>query len=72
MDKKHCSGCRQNFYNDNNPYGIKECWLLKDAEVIERKRVGYDDRPPWKAEPEDLPSCYSQRGFVFVDPDVNS
>ena len=22
---KHCVGCRDNFYNGNNPYGITEC-----------------------------------------------
>lgn len=30
---KYCIGCRDNFYNGNNPYGIKECWLLKSARL---------------------------------------
>jgi len=35
--KKYCIGCRQNFYNGNNSYAIKECWNLKDAKVWWRK-----------------------------------
>lgn len=68
MDKKHCAGCEQNFYNGNNPYGIKECWSLKDATVILRRRVGIWEPPPWKAKPESLPNCYQQKGFIFVKP----
>jgi len=31
---KYCIGCKDNFYNGNNQYGIKECWLLKNAKVV--------------------------------------
>ena len=27
---KFCQRCDKNFYNGNNPMGIKECWFLKD------------------------------------------
>lgn len=39
--KSHCSGCRDNFYNGNNPLGIKECWNLKTAKLVRRYRIYY-------------------------------
>jgi len=69
MDKSKCAGCEYNFYNGNNPYGITECWLLKKAQLIQRRRVGINDVPPWTAKPETLPSCYHKRGYIFVKPD---
>jgi len=71
MDKKHCLGCNEDFYNDKNPYGIKVCWNLRDAKLIMRKRVGINERPPWKSKPEKLPGCYRQKGFIFVNPKEN-
>lgn len=69
MDKKHCVGCRDNFYNGNNNLGISECWLLKTAKLIKRKRVHMDEVPPWKAKPETLPNCYNESGYIFVAPE---
>jgi hypothetical protein len=37
--QKHCSGCRQNFYNGNNPLGIKECWHLGTARLVKRFKI---------------------------------
>ena len=37
---KHCQGCRNNFYNGNNPYEIKECWSLKNA-VLQKRKIYY-------------------------------
>lgn len=71
MDKKHCIGCEDNFYNRNNPFNIEKCWHLKDAKLIKRKRVGINEVPPWKRKSELLPDCYSQKGCVFVDPNLN-
>ena len=35
MDKEtHCSGCRDNFYNGNNPLEIEKCWHLKNAKLV--------------------------------------
>jgi hypothetical protein len=39
--KKLCSGCRQNFYNGNNPHGIKECWNLSSAKLVTRYKIGW-------------------------------
>lgn len=69
MDAKHCSGCRNDFYNGNNPMGVKECWSLKDAQLILRKEVSVDQRPPWNQAPQRLPNCYSRPRFVYVKPD---
>lgn len=37
--KSQCVGCRDDFYNDHNPYGVKECWGFKSARVV--NKVGY-------------------------------
>ncbi len=33
--KSMCHDCRENFYNGNNPYSIKECWHFKTAVVVD-------------------------------------
>ena len=43
--KALCSGCRDDFYNDHNPIGVKECWCFKDAEVVTRYRLGWWTQP---------------------------
>jgi hypothetical protein len=43
--KALCAGCRDNFYNGNNPVGVKECWLFKKAKVVRRWRLGWWVRP---------------------------
>lgn len=68
MDRKHCVGCRENFYNGDNPFGIVECWSLKDAVLISRKEVPVDQRPPWTQGPVMKPSCYRRKGYVYVKP----
>lgn len=37
--RQYCSGCRENFYNGNNPHGIKECWMLKTAKLVKRFKI---------------------------------
>lgn len=69
MTKDKCAGCDDNFYNGNNPYDIKECWSLKTAKLIMRKRVHVDQIPPWNQKAQKYPNCYRQRGYVFVRPD---
>ena len=70
MDHKYCMGCYNNDYN-HGLGGAKECWSLKDARLILRRRVGMDDVPPWTAKPATLPNCYHQQGCIFVDPTVS-
>ena len=69
MDKKHCAGCRDNFYNGNNDMGITECWSLETAKLVRKKLVPLDQRPPWNQPAQAVPSCYSKSGYVCVDPD---
>jgi len=40
-DKKYCIGCEQDYYNHDNPQGVKECWHFKTAKAIERYRIGW-------------------------------
>ncbi len=67
MKKEHCNCCEDNFYNGNNPYGVKECWNFKGAKLVFRKQVHIDQRPPWKQKPIKVPSCYRVKRYVFVD-----
>lgn len=48
MSKKSmekCQGCRNDFYNDKNPLGVKACWSLKKAKVVTRYRIGWWTTP---------------------------
>ena len=70
MDKKkHCLGCDNNFYNGNNPYGVKECWSLANAELIMRKEVSINDVPPWKQKARKFLNCYRRKGYCYIDPE---
>jgi hypothetical protein len=70
MDKKHCVGCRENFYNGNNSLGIQECWMLKSAKLILRKAVHRDQRAPWNQTATEKPSCYRSQDYIYVGPEV--
>ena len=61
---KYCSDCEDNFYNGQN---AKECWNLKSAKLVMKKKVGIDDEPPWNHTPIKCLSCYHEIGFVMVD-----
>jgi len=62
MKKSKCSGCRNNFYNGNNQYGVKECWLLKNAKVVWRIPVGHWESPPYKKKAVRIPDCWRGEG----------
>lgn len=66
--KKHCSGCRDDFYNHGGG-GADECWMLEKAELKLRKKVSSDMPPPWEHSPKQYLSCYGQKGYVFFDGD---
>ena len=66
---KLCAGCRQNFYNGNNPMSIDECWSLPTAKKVKRKKIGLWDTPPWNHQPTvEILDCRSEQGYVFVEP----
>ena len=64
---KRCYGCEQDFYNDKNPLGIKECWSLADMTIIWRKKVSVDQRPPWTQAFKRYPHCYQQTRYFFIN-----
>lgn len=66
---RDCIGCRDDFYNGKNPYGIPECWMLKDAEIVTRFRLSIDtpmNQRRGYAEVR-VPKCYRKKGYVHVD-----
>ena len=69
--REMCAGCKDNFYNGGNPYGVKECWNLTSATVVSRVQVHIDQVPPWTQEPVNVLSCYKQNHYVFVDPNCH-
>ncbi len=68
--KDLCVGCRNNFYNGNNSYGIAECWSYKSARIARKKFVPIDLRPPWKLPVITTLSCHWKQRFVAVGPTV--
>ena len=68
MNKSDCVGCTENFYNGNNPLGVKECWHFKDAKVIQRVAISVNAPMGARANswPEKRPQCYRARGIVHL------
>lgn len=63
MDKRFCSGCRNDFYNNNNSLGVAECWSFKTASVVSRIPVGMQEPPPYKNRKKvKIPDCYHGNG----------
>ena len=73
MDKKHCIGCRNDFYNGKNPHGVEECWHLKDAKLVWRIPIGNYEPPPYRNKKKvRKPHCFHESGpnrTHYVDPD---
>ena len=65
--KKLCVGCYDSHYNLPGQSNTGECWLLKTAKVVMKKKVGINDVPPWNHAPIKCLSCYHEIGFVMVD-----
>ena len=64
--RKYCSGCRDDFYNGYNDLGIQQCWSLKDAKVVWKKKVSIHQRPPWNQKAIRVLDCRREKGYVFV------
>lgn len=61
MDKRHCVGCKDNFYN----CGDRECWSLKNARLITRYRI-HMDAPMGKRSnftKVTVPNCFYGGGY---------
>ena len=62
-----CAGCRNNFYNDHNDYGVKQCWSFKDAKVVKALAVSLYAEPPYnKNNIEYCLNCYQSRGMFYM------
>lgn len=71
LDVKHCDGCREDFYNGKNPYGVETCWMRKSATLAERLLVPVDLAPPYlHIKPESIPTCYKRDRYVTVKPEA--
>ena len=67
---RRCSGCEQDFYNDHNPYGVKQCWSVPGAKIVRVKPLSVDQPSPeqhlrhvkweWK------PNCYQRKRMIYV------
>lgn len=68
--KSMCAGCRDDFYNGNNPMGIQECWHFTSATVENRIIVGIHERPPYKRKPQACLSCFHPTGKAAVKPEA--
>lgn len=66
---KHCSGCRDDFYNYNGNSPNGRCWSLPSMQLVFKKEVSVDQRPPWTQKAKKLPDCYHRPRFVYVKPD---
>ncbi len=45
MEKKHCRGCKDNFYNGNNPLGVSQCWSFDPNKKLVTRFVLSVDAP---------------------------
>ena len=68
MDAKHCSGCRDDFYNDHNPLGVKACWLRDKAQLVTRYRIHRDTMPGSRGAftKVTVPDCKHGNGWYYV------
>lgn len=66
--KQDCVGCRDDFYNGKNEYGVQECWNFKTAEIVTLYQIGYWT-PMDRAEnfiKVKRPRCYHAEGFAYL------
>lgn len=66
---QYCMGCEDDFYNEHNDLGVKECWNLRRVKLIFRKEVHINDVPPWNHTPRLRPHCYHKKQYVYVGAD---
>lgn len=66
---KHCHGCRDDFYNDKNPLGVKKCWGLKTAKMVKGFQIGTWTVPTEKGAFRHVKqlNCWHAQGVHFYD-----
>ena len=73
-DTKHCRGCRDDFYNQNDcglnmtPDGPR-CSKLAKAVFTENVEVHIDARPPWTGAQKRRLACFHRERHFYVTAD---
>ena len=69
LDVKHCAGCRDDFYNGNNPLGVTECWMRTRGTMKTRYQLHCDTPMNRRSgyQKVKVPSCYHKPRYVHVD-----
>ncbi len=69
MNKTNCTGCEENFYNGNNPFGITECFHLKHATITMRFAISVNAPMDTRANyiQERRPVCFRRKGSVYLN-----
>lgn len=64
---KHCKGCKNDFYNGNNPLGVRCCWALKDAKLGTRYEIGTWTTPDSRGAFREVKrfQCYHAKGLHY-------
>lgn len=66
ITKADCSGCRDDFYNHGNHSTTSECWMFKDAQMVDRIRIGIWQNPPYPLGTVRVPSCKHEQGNCLI------
>jgi hypothetical protein len=67
IDRKHCVGCRDDFYNRSELAPNGRCWNRATAKVITRYAIGTWTQPtqPGAYTETRKPDCYHQQGTHY-------
>lgn len=60
--QQYCGGCRNDYYNRPGNSDTGDCWSLETAKVVNRTRVGWWEKPPYKWKPVKTLDCYHTPG----------
>ena len=64
-----CQGCRDNFYNQPGNSNTGECWLLANAQPVQRTLVGVWQPPPYRWLPQTTLNCHHPEGSAWIKED---
>ena len=60
--RRMCSGFHDEFYHNS----VGMCWSFANAEVVVKKEVSVDQRPPWTQKAGKFLNCYHRQRYVYV------
>jgi len=76
IDRKHCIGCHDNYYNCQATSGSSDgmCWSRKTGKMVWRIPVGYWENPPYLNKKKvKVPDCWHGQGSNrthYIKPEV--